>query len=145
MGGQYASGLLYAATRLYDPGTPPEEISRVDDRGHVQKLLGWIAEKNCWGHVRDAITKFAKKADAELEACEPPAFLDQGDHKPRGRYPERDAEVIRLKEEKPDRTAGQIAKLICANPKWATLENGKPFNAGTVRSIFSRHRKLRRS
>lgn len=145
IGGQYACPLLYAATRIHDPGMTPEELARVDDRGHIQKLMGWIAEKDCWGHVRDAITKFAKKADAELEAYEPPEPAGSGQDSPklRGRYPERDAEVIRLKEEKPERTAGQIAKLVCANPKWATLESGRPFNARTVRAILSRARKAK--
>jgi len=61
-----------------------------------------------------------------------------------GRYPERDAEIIRLMKEKAGRKPGQIAKLICAsNPEWATMENGKPLSAGAIRSVLSRARKDR--
>jgi hypothetical protein len=57
------------------------------------------------------------------------------------RYAERDAEVVRLKQEDPRRTSGQIAKLVRQNPAWATMENGKPFSAGAAKAILQRARK----
>jgi hypothetical protein len=57
------------------------------------------------------------------------------------RNEDRDAEVIRLKKEKPNLTGGQIAALIRKNPGWQTMENDKPFSAGAAKSILQRARK----
>src|SRR5206468_964271 len=65
---------------------------------------------------------------------------------PQGRHAERNAEIVRLKQENPGRTAGQIAALICKlHPEWATMENGKPLSARNVRAILSRANQTRDS
>jgi hypothetical protein len=57
------------------------------------------------------------------------------------RNEERDAEVVRLKKEKPQLSAGQIAALIRKNPDWATMQNGKPFSRGAAKTILYRAEK----
>ena len=59
---------------------------------------------------------------------------------PKPRNLERDAEVVRLKKEKPRRTPNQIAALIRTHPGWTTMENGKPFTGGAAKAIIKRAR-----
>ena len=52
---------------------------------------------------------------------------------------DRDAEICRLKAEKPTRSSQQIADLICsAHPEWALTEKGNRLDGTAVRSVLLR-------
>lgn len=150
-----ARGMLSAATHgpkgriLKSRDGIAPDVSELESRdSHVRMLLQRMAHQpRLWLHVRDELVKFSKLVDAEIEARtliadSPEASEAKGD----GRYVERDREVVRLKREKPGRSAAQIANLIIsAYPDWATMDNGKPFSGAAVRSILRRSRASRRN
>src|SRR5262245_20132497 len=68
MGRSYVSGLLAGASRFHDERLDAETRARVDDEGHVRKLLTDIEKGGWWLHVRDAIWKLARLAIAERDA-----------------------------------------------------------------------------
>jgi hypothetical protein len=76
--------LLYAAARCHDEELSPKTKARVNDRGHVQTLLGEILQHNRWGKIRGELVKFSKRALRELEERTPAqggAGTGQGDSK----------------------------------------------------------------
>jgi hypothetical protein len=59
-------GLLYAAARHHDARIDAETHARVDDEGHVRKLLTMTSETANWLRLRDELRKFYKAVLEEL-------------------------------------------------------------------------------
>jgi hypothetical protein len=66
-----ARGLLYAACRLTHPRLSEADRVRLNDEGHIRKLLKQWQENGLWLQDRNQLIQFAKDADAELKLRAP--------------------------------------------------------------------------
>jgi len=99
----------------------------------------WLREMLGCQALFDRLSAFEIHAKSRGFLSPDANLIDEGAQR---RFKERDDEVIRLKNEYPNLSHGQIAKRIISTcPEWATMENGKALSAGAVRAILSRARK----